>query len=130
MAIDMKSCRYEQCIEKRCIQIYLQNASINVYKSKGLDNIHPWLLKHAKDILAALLAVIFQISIKAAQLPVEWKISYITHVFKKGKRNSTANYSPISITSSVVKVIEGIVNDDVIKHLEKNGILHHSQHGF
>ena len=46
-------------------------ASINVYKSKGLDIIHPWLLKHAKDILAALLAVIFQKSIKAAQLPVD-----------------------------------------------------------
>ena len=27
-------------------------------------------------------------------------------------------------------MIEGIVNDAVIKHLEKNGILHHSQYGF
>jgi len=27
-------------------------------------------------------------------------------------------------------MIEGIVNDAVIKHLEKNDILHHSQHGF
>ncbi|XP_065557575.1 uncharacterized protein LOC136025471 [Artemia franciscana] len=49
---------------------------------------------------------------------------------KKGKRNSAANYRPISITSSVVKVIEGIINDTVIKHLEKNGIIQHSQHGF
>ena len=105
-------------------------ASIKVYNSKGLDNIHPQLLKHAKDILAAPLAVIFQKSIKAAQLPVDRKKAYITPVFKKRKRNSAANYKPISITSSVVKVVEGIVNDAVIKHLEKNSILHHSQHGF
>ena len=55
--------------------------------------------------------------------------AYITPVFKKGKRNSAANYWPISITSSVFKVIVGIVNDTVIKHLENNGILHYSQYG-
>ena len=27
-------------------------------------------------------------------------------------------------------MIEGIVNDTIIKHLERNGILHHSQHGY
>ena len=80
--------------------------------------------------IAAPLAVIFQKSIKAAQLPVDWKKAYITPIFKKGKRHSAAKYRPIMITSSVVKVIEGIVNDAVIKHLEKNGILHHSQRGF
>ena len=41
-------------------------ASINVNKSKVLDNIHHQLLKHTNDILAAPLAVIFQKSIKAA----------------------------------------------------------------
>ena len=104
-------------------------ASINVNKSKGLDNIHPQLLKHTKDVLGAPLAAIFQKSIKTAQLLVDWKKAYITSVFKKEKRNSAANYRPISITSSVVKVIEEIVNDAIIKHLEKNGILHYSQHG-
>ena len=55
-------------------------ASINVNKSKGLDNINPWLLKHTKNILAGPLAVIFQKSIKAAQLLVDWKKAYITPV--------------------------------------------------
>ena len=61
---------------------------------------------------------------------MDQKKVYITPVLKKRKRNSAANYRPISITSSVVKVIEGIVNDAVIKHLEKNGIFHYSQDGF
>ena len=56
-------------------------ASTNVNKSKGLDNIHPRLLKFSKDILAASLAVIFQKSIKTAQLLVDWKKACITFVF-------------------------------------------------
>ena len=105
-------------------------ASIKVNKSKGLDNIHPWLLKHTIDILAAPLAVIFKKKIAATQLPVDWKKAYIAPLFKKRKRNSAANYKPISITSSVVKAIERIATDAIIKHLEKNSMLHHSQHGF
>ncbi|XP_065557794.1 uncharacterized protein LOC136025735 [Artemia franciscana] len=106
---------------------FLAKRALN--ESKGFDYIHPWLLKHTKDVLAPPLAVIFQKSIKAVQLPVDWKKAYITPVFKKGK-NSAANYRMISITSSVVKLIEGVVNDAIVKHLEKNGILHHSQHSF
>ena len=73
-------------------------ASNNVNKSKDLDNIHLWLLKHPKDIQAAPFAVIFIKSIKAAQLLVNRKKAYITPISKKGKRNSAANYMPISIS--------------------------------
>ena len=92
-----------------------------------LDNIHPLLLKHTKDILAAPLAVIFQKSIKAAQLLVVHNFC-----FQKGKKKFCcklqANQWPI--TSSAVKVIERIVYDAIVKHLENNSILRHSQYGF
>ncbi|KAK2709536.1 hypothetical protein QYM36_013264 [Artemia franciscana] len=39
-------------------------ASTNVNKTEGLDNIHPWLLKYTKDILATPLALIQHQSVK------------------------------------------------------------------
>lgn len=51
-------------------------------------------------------------------------------VFKKGSKSSVGNYRPISLTSIVCKVMESLVRDAKIKHLENHKLIKASQHGF
>ncbi|XP_052227693.1 uncharacterized protein LOC127842301 [Dreissena polymorpha] len=51
-------------------------------------------------------------------------------IFKTRYRTAAVNYMPISPTSVCCKTIKHAINSQVIKHLERHGILTDSQHGF
>ena len=51
-------------------------------------------------------------------------------VFKKGDAHDPANYCPISLLSSVSKVFEGIIFDQLYQYLDGNGFLPEDQYGF
>ena len=40
------------------------------------------------------------------------------------------NYRPISLTCVISKVMERIICNKILSHLNTNNILHHAQHGF
>ena len=54
----------------------------------------------------------------------------ITPVYKKGRKADPNNYRPVSLTSTVCKMMERLVRDELENHLEKQGLLSPSQHGF
>ena len=60
----------------------------------------------------------------------EWKLANVTPLFKKGDKSNPGDYRPISLTSVVCKLMESILRDKIVKFLEKNIIIRHSQHGF
>ena len=51
-------------------------------------------------------------------------------IFKKGSRIEAANYSPVSLTSVVCKLIEGVIKDRFMDHLVNNELISKDQHGF
>ena len=51
-------------------------------------------------------------------------------IFKKGKKCDAGNYRPVSLTSHVCKILESIIKDSVINHINVNNLLNESQHGF
>ena len=61
-------------------------------------------------------------------LPQIWKDANITHIHKKGPKNE--NYSPISLTSIPCKLLEELIQDQVIFHLKVNNLISSGQHGF
>ena len=63
-------------------------------------------------------------------LPSEWKLADVTPIFKKGKKTDPNNYRPVSLTSSSCKLLETMIRDDIIKHLEEKNLLSKEQHGF
>jgi len=57
-------------------------------------------------------------------------LANVTPIFKKGKRNNTANYRPVSLTIILCKVLESLIRDKVIEHLNLYKLIEDTQHGF
>jgi hypothetical protein len=54
--------------------------------------------------------MLFNKSLDEGVLPEEWKLANIVPVHKKGERESTENYRPISLLPIVSKVLERCVS--------------------
>ena len=77
------------------------------------------------------MCLLFQQSLNSGELPSIWKCANKIPVFKgNGTRFKVENYRPISLTSSLCKVMEGIIFDSIYIHCTENNLLTDSQHGF
>lgn len=54
----------------------------------------------------------------------------VISIFKKGMREDTGNYRPVSLPSVPRKIIEKIILDTTERYLKDDAIIRHSQHGF
>ena len=104
---------------------------VNETKSKGADNMHPKLVREtAEQIAIKPLTLLFKKSLETGQVPTDWKIANITPIHKKGPKHVPSNYRPISLTSIVCKIMESIIRDAIIDHMEDNHLFTDHQHGF
>ncbi|XP_055502086.1 uncharacterized protein LOC129703542 [Leucoraja erinacea] len=76
------------------------------------------------------LVIIFQNSLDSGVVPEDWRVANVTPLFKKGGREKTGNYRPVSLTSVVGKLVESVIKDGIAAHLESGEIIGQSQHGF
>jgi hypothetical protein len=76
------------------------------------------------------LKLIIDKSLKTGEVPREWKEANVTPLFKKGSRLERSNYRPVSLTSTICKILESIIRDKVMKYLQLNKLIVPSQHGF
>ena len=76
------------------------------------------------------LAIIFQHSIDQSRVPQQWRTANVTPIFKKGSKRDAANYRPISLTSHIGKLLERIIRDHILRHLDNKQLIKPSQHGF
>uniref|UniRef100_K7F0Y4 Reverse transcriptase domain-containing protein n=1 Tax=Pelodiscus sinensis TaxID=13735 RepID=K7F0Y4_PELSI len=67
---------------------------------------------------------------KSASVPNDWKVANVTPIFKRGSRGDPGNYRPVSLTSVPGKLVETIVKNKIVKHVEEHNLLDKSQHGF
>ena len=54
----------------------------------------------------------------------------VVPLFKKGSRNKSVNYRPVSLTSVICKLLETIIRDHMMDFLVKHKLINPSQHGF
>ena len=99
-------------------------------KSPGIDNIHQKLLFKLRHELAKPIAELFNKSLSQGEVPRDWRVASITALFKKGNLFEPGNYRPVSLTSIICKMMESIIKDKIVEHLQNFNSLNDSQPGF
>ena len=88
------------------------------------------MLKELANKLKSVLTIIYNRSLSESKLSNDWKIANVTPISKKGKKCDAGNYRPVSLTSHVCKILESIIKDSIINHINVNNLCNESQHGF
>lgn len=103
---------------------------INPNKSQGPDLVHPKLIHECREQIVNPLTKIYRKSLDEGKLPIEWKKANVSVIFKAGSKTKVENYRPISVTSICCRMMEKIIRNAVVQHLESNELLSKYQHGF
>jgi ribonucleases P/MRP protein subunit RPP40 len=80
--------------------------------------------------LAWLLTRVMRASLNEGTVPDDWKNANVTPIFKKGRKSDPGNYRPVSLMSVCCRMMESIIKDQIVNHLDKNKLIRSTQHGF
>ena len=104
--------------------------ALNPCSSPGPDEIHPRVLQETQRTICVPLAMLFRKSLDSGTVPHDWTLARIVPIHKKGCKQDAGNYRPVSLTSVVCKVLESLIRDAILQHLDSNNLLSNTQHGF
>ena len=99
--------------------------------AEGPDEVHNDMLRHFPTSVLKVLLAIFNRLWETGEFPSAWREAIVIPLLKPGKSGTDPlHYRPISLTSSLCKLMERLVNARLSWYLESNGILCPSQCGF
>lgn len=111
-------------------KLYEDLCNLDETKSTGIDNIGPRILKLSAPAIVSSLTYIFNRIIDSGKFPILFKNAKVTPVYKKGDKTEATNYRPISVLSTLSKLIERHISKQLYEYLTDFNLLHASQSGF
>nr|CAI5837953.1 unnamed protein product [Callosobruchus analis] len=114
--------------QHRDIRNVLQN--LNTNKASGPDQIPAIVLKRCAVELTPILCKLFKVSYEQGVFPATWKIGCVQPIPKKGKKTDPNNYRPMTLLHIMSKVMETVINIQLLNYLDNNNIIHDRQYGF
>ena len=106
------------------VMVGLQN------KSSPLNTIPVFMYKIAAPIVAPLICDIFSSSVQEGSFPNVLKLARIVPIFKSKSRKLVSNYRPISILSTLSKIMEKLMKSRVTSFFDRNNVMYNKQFGF
>ncbi|KFP37090.1 RNA-directed DNA polymerase from mobile element jockey, partial [Chlamydotis macqueenii] len=91
---------------------------LKMRKFMGLNETDLRVLRELAEEVAKLLAIVFEKSWRSGEVPEDWKKGNITPIFKKGNKEDMGNYCLVSLTSVPGKVMEQILLQNLLRHME------------
>ena len=104
--------------------------SLDTSKAAGMDQIPAKFLRDGDEVLALPMENIINLSIKLSTFPGKCKLAKLKPILKRGARNDTKNYHPISLLSLVSKIIEKSIHFQIKDYLNKKKLIYMCQSGF
>ena len=104
--------------------------TIDIKKATGPDGISPRLLKIADLAIVPSLTKLINCSLMNKKVPELWKKANVIPLHKKNIKEDVNNYRPVSILSTVSKIIEKVIFKKVYNFLHTNRLLTDNQSGF
>ena len=105
--------------------------SLDPNKSCGPDHLPAKIIKLSAIIIAEPVSELFNKSFRLGIFPEMWKEANIHPIFKKkGSQSDPTNYRPISLLSTLSKVMEKIVFKNIYGHLSEHQLLSDRQSGY
>ena len=78
---------------------------LNKFKAFVVDKVANAVLKKFESAFLKLLKLILDKSLSTGEVPMEWREANITPIFKKGSKPIHSNYRPVSLTSTISKIL-------------------------
>lgn len=114
--------------------LYELEIALNQTKSKsapGPDNLNNMILKNFGKYGKIFLLILFNKSYNENIIPGHWKIAKMKMIPKKpNDRHNINNYRPISLTNSMVKILERLIKNRLTEYLDSNNLITKFQSGF
>ena len=103
---------------------------INRNKANDIYKIKPTIIKDLTPFLSPILTVLFNRSIDENEYPDSLKLTKAIELYKANDRTLPANYRPISLLPIIAKLLDTIINQQLMKHLLYHDIISPTQYAF
>lgn len=111
-------------------EVYKAISKLKNNRAVGLDSISNEMLKAAQTSLGPCLLKLFNACLSSGQYPTQWADGYITPLHKSNDSTDPSNYRGISITSSISKIFNTVLNNRLDSFLTDGNIIDSCQIGF